>query len=151
MNLLKILSRKNVDFQRYNLQQTLLYKLLGEQLNLPLKEQSSKSPNMETIDLSALLASSNKDLYENSDPRLRAFIEEAIKTEKTERYGSEVAKLKKASFCYNAVENLLKARNLRFVSLPGLSLLTLVYIFSGRSIQTCKMVSSTGAKGTYNI
>ena len=132
-------------------QQTLLYKLLGEQLNLPLKEQSSKSPNMETIDLSALLASSNKDLYENSDPRLRAFIEEAIKTEKTERYGSEVAKLKKASFCYNAVENLLKARNLRFVSLPGLSLLTLVYIFSGRSIQTCKMVSSTGAKGTYNI
>lgn len=49
------------------------------------------------------------------------------------------------------VENFLKARNLRFVSLSGLSLLTLVYIFSGRSIQTCKLFSATGAKGTYNI
>ena len=54
-------------------------------------------------------------------------------------------------FCYNIIENFLKARNLRFVSLSGLSFLTLVYIFSGRSVQTCKLVAATGAKGNHNI
>ena len=54
-------------------------------------------------------------------------------------------------FCYNIIEHFLKARNLRFVSLSGLSFLTLVYIFSGRSVQTCKLVAATGAKGNHNI
>ena len=58
---------------------------------------------------------------------------------------------KKKVFCSNIVENFLKARNLRFVSLFGLSILTLVYIFSGRSKQTCKLVAATGAKGNYNL
>ena len=132
-------------------QQLILYKVLGEQLNLPLQEQSDKTPNLENVDLSQLLNSSGKEVYDATDPRLKAFIDEAIKTTKTENYGSDVAKSKKAAFCHNIVENFLKARNLRYVSLSGLSLLTLVYIFSGRSIQTCKLVSTTGAKGTYKL
>ena len=132
-------------------QQLIMYKLLGEQLNLPLQEQSDETPKLENVDLSQLLKSSGKDLYDAADPRLKVFIEEATKTAKTENYGSDMAKSKKASFCQNIVENFLKARNLRFVSLSGLSLLTLVYIFSGRSIQTCKLFSATGAKGTYNL
>ena len=132
-------------------QQVILYKILGEQLNTPLQEQSNNSPKMETMDLSQLINSSSKDLYDSSDPRLKVFIEEATKTARTEVSGSDTAKTKKSSYCHNIVENFLKARNLGFVSLSGLSLLTLVYIFSGRSIQTCKLFSATGAKGTYNI
>ena len=75
-------------------------------------------------------------MYDQADPRLRVFIEEAVKTSKTEKYGTDVANTKKASFCHNIIENFLKARNLRFVSYAGLGLLTLVYIFSGRSVQT---------------
>ena len=112
---------------------------------------SDETPKLENVDLAQLLESSGKDLYDAADPRLKVFIEEATKTAKTEKYGSDMSKSKKASFCQNIVENLLKARNLRFVSLSGLSLLTLVYIFSGRSIQTCKLFSATGAKGTYNL
>ena len=36
-------------------QQLILYKVLGEQLNLPLQEQSDKTPNLENVDLSQLL------------------------------------------------------------------------------------------------
>ena len=133
------------------LQQTVVYKFLGEQLNPILYEQSQKGSSMEEIDITKLLNSSGKDLYEDTDPRLTGFIEEAVSTVYTDKFGSDVAKIKKASFCHNIVENFLKARNLRFVSLFGLSLLTLVYIFSGRSLQTCNMFSATGAKGTHKI
>ena len=132
-------------------QQVTLYKMLGEQLNTPLKEQSKETPNLEHVDISDLLKSSSQDMYDQADPRLRVFIEEAVKTSKTEKYGTDVANTKKASFCHNIIENFLKARNLRFVSYAGLGLLTLVYIFSGRSVQTCKLVAATGAKGTHKI
>ena len=64
-------------------QQVILYKILGEQLNTPLQEQSNNSPKMESIDLSQLINSSSKDLYD-SDPRLKVFIEKAMKTARTE-------------------------------------------------------------------
>ena len=132
-------------------QQLTVYKMLGNQLNKSLKDQSEDAPKMEDVDLSQLLEASSSDLYNQTDPRLKVFIEEAVKTDYTEKYGSDVANSKKAVFCYNIVENFLKARNLRFVSLSGLSFLTLVYIFSGRSVQTCKLVAATGAKGNPNI
>ena len=102
---------------------------MGNELNQPLKNQSDKSPKMENIDLSKVLESSSGDLYEQSDPRLKVFIEEAVKTDFTEKFGSDVTKKRKKVFCYNIIENFLKARNLRFVSLAGLSMLTLAYIF----------------------
>ena len=37
------------------------------------------------------------------------------------------------------------------MSPPGLSLLTLIYVFGGRSRLICNLVSSTGAKGKYNL
>ena len=110
-------------------QQLILYKMMGNELNQPLKNQSDKSPKMEDNDLSKVLESSSGDLYEQADPRLKIFIEEAVKTDFTEKFGSNVTKKRKKVFCYNIIENFLKARNLRFVSLAGLSMLTLAYIF----------------------
>ena len=132
-------------------QQLPMYKLLGAQLNTPLWDQSKRSPNLEHVDIAQLLTFSSQDMYNEADQRLKVFIEEAVKTSKTEKYGSEAANAKKENFCHNIIENFLKARNLRFVSHSGLSLLTLVYIFSGRSTQTCNLVAATGAKGTYKI
>ena len=132
-------------------QKIILYKVLGEQINAKLYEQTQNCIKMENVDIATLMKSSAKDIYENVDIRLKVFIEEAANTSYTEKFGSDVAKTKKASFCHNIVENFLKARNLRFVSLPGLSLLTLVYIFSGRSIQTCNMFAATGAKGSHKL
>ena len=131
--------------------QLALYKILGEQLNTPLQEQSCEAPNLENVDLAQIINSSSKEMFERTDPRLKVFIEEAVKTSRTEAYGSSQANVKKTSFCYNIVENFLKARNLRFVSYAGLGLLTLVYIFSGRSAQVCKLVATTGAKGSYTL
>jgi hypothetical protein len=132
-------------------QQLTLYKMLGDQLNKRLKEQSEDTPKMENVDIKELLKSSGKEVYDKADPRLRMFIEAAVKTDFTEKYGSDNANMKKTGFCHNIIENFLKARNLRFVILAGLSFLTLVYIFSGRSVQTCKLVAATGAKVTYKI
>ena len=132
-------------------QQIILYKVLGEQINAKLYEQTQNCIKMENVDIATLMKSSAKDIYENVDIRLKVFIEEAVNTSYTEKFGSDVAKTKKTSFCHNIVEHFLKARNLRFVSLSGLSLLTLVYIFSGRSIQTCNMFAATGAKGSHKL
>ena len=72
-------------------QQLTIYKMLGNQLNKSLKEQSEDAPKMENVDLSQLLESSGSDLYDQADPRLKVFIEEAVKTDYTEKYGSDVA------------------------------------------------------------
>ena len=76
-------------------QQLVLYKMLGNQLNKSLKEQSEDTPKLENVDLAQLLKSSGSDLYDQADPRLKAFIEEAVKTDYTDKYGSDVANNKK--------------------------------------------------------
>ena len=78
-------------------QQLIVYKMLGNQLNKSLKEQSEDTPKMENVDLAQLLKSSGSDLYNQADPRLKVFIEEAVKTDYTEKYGSDVANNKKNS------------------------------------------------------
>ena len=90
-------------------------------------------------------------MFENSDDQLRAFISAAVITDEQNNRNVESRNLKMMGFCSNIIENLNKARNLKFVSLSGLALQTLVYILSGRSKQTCNLFSSTGAKGSYRL
>ena len=125
------------------------YEVLGDKLNDALFKQTKEENDIQKIDLQKLLQTSSTDPFENADPRLKAFIRAAVKT--NERFENENKKNKRLVFCSNIVENMLKARNLKFVSLSGLAVLTLVYIFSGRSRQTCSLFSSTGAKGSYRI
>ena len=60
-----------------------------------IKEQSEDTPKMENVLLAQLLKSSGSDLYDQADPILKVFIEEAVKTDYTEKYGSDVANNKK--------------------------------------------------------
>ena len=92
-------------------QQIILYKVLGEQINAKLYEQTQNCIKMENVDIATLMKSSAKDIYENVDIRLKVFIEEAVNTSYTEKFGSDVAKTKKTSFCHNILESYLKLRN----------------------------------------
>jgi hypothetical protein len=96
------------------LQQTVVYKFLGEQLNPILYEQSQKGSSMEEIDITKLLNSSGKDLYEDTDPRLTGFIEEAVSTVYTDKFGSDVAKIKKNKFLSQYSGKLFKSKKSPF-------------------------------------
>ena len=106
--------------------QAVVYGALGEELNRVLLEKTKEKNDLQNIDLEKLLKTSATD----------------------SRYASDENKNKKRiTFCLNIVQHFLKARNLKYVSLTGLSVMTLIYIFSGRSKQTCNLFSTTGAKG----
>ena len=132
-------------------EQISVYEGLGKELNDVLYEKTKESSPIKDIDLLELLNTSSKNLFENADYRLKAFISAAVKTDEQNNRNLESRNLKRMGFCSNIVENLYKARNLKFVSLSGLALQTLVYILSGRSKQTCNLFSSTGAKGSYRL
>ena len=110
--------------------QAVVYGALGEELNRVLLEKTKEKNDLQNIDLEKLL-----------------------KTSATySRYASDENKNKKRiTFCLNIVQNFLKVRNLKYVSLTGLSVMTLIYIFSGRSKQTCNLFSTTGAKGNVRL
>ena len=125
-----------------------LYRSLGSQLNKEIYEQSSSFPPASSLDLSSLLKWSAQDVLNKTDRRLLAFLDEATKVGFKHKDETEV---QRTNAIYNCVENLMKARNQKCVAPPGLSLLTLIYVFGGRSRLICNMVSSTGAKGKYNL
>jgi hypothetical protein len=131
-------------------QQVPLFGDFGFLLNQELYQQSTSFPSVKDLDLQSLIKWSSKEVYQNTDERLRVFIEEASKTVGNNSKKEETEITRKHSM-YNVVENLLKARNRKCVSPPGLSLLVLSYIFGGRSRLVCEMLSSTGAKGTYKL
>ena len=126
------------------------YKVLGNELNKVLYEQTIGVPNIQQIDLQQLLNTSHTNLYKTADPRLKAFIEAAVQPVNIQD-NVDLRNSKRNVFCSNIIENFLKARNMKFVSLSGLALSTLVYIYSGRSKQTCNLFSATGAKGSYKL
>ena len=125
-----------------------LYKTLGNILNKDIYKQSSSFPPVSSLDLSSLLKWSTKDVVNQTDARLVSFLDEATKVSSNHKEETET---QRHNSIYNAIENILKARNQKCVSPPGLSLLTLIYVFGGRSRLICNMVSSTGAKGKYNL
>ena len=80
------------------------------------------------------------------------FLEAATKVSKKQIESlNENTKVTKKYSLYNCIENLLKARNRKCVAPLGLSLMSLAYIFGGRSRFICQLLSSTGAKGTYPL
>lgn len=131
--------------------QTGVYEALGNDLNKVLYEETKPKTEIQKIDLEKLLKTTSKSLYEVADQRLKSFIDAAVKTDERGDRNDENRNRKREVFCSNIIENFLKARNLKYVSLSGLAVLTLVYILSGRSKQTCNLFSSTGAKGSYRL
>ena len=130
-------------------EQCRLYEMFGNELNTVLYEQTKEKIDMKHMDIEKLLNSSSRNIFFNADERLKSFINAAVKTDERRAYGEK--ETKRMVFCSNIIENMLKARNLKFVSPSGLSVLTLVYLMSGRSKQVCQLFSTTGAKGSYRL
>ena len=137
-------------------QQLSMFETLGHILNSSLHQQSVSFPPVVALDLQSLISWSSDHVYEETDNRLKVFLEASTKLTgnkngKGEYWQREnTAKARKYSL-YNCVENLLKARNRKCVVPPGLTLMTLAYIFGGRSKFVCDLVAATGAKGTYPL
>ena len=130
-------------------EQCSVYEIFGKELNTVLYEQTKSKIDIQNMDIEKLLKSSSRDLFNNADERLKSFVSAAVKTD--ERRANEEKESKRMVFCSNIIENILKARNLKYVSPSGLSVLTLVYILSNRSKQACQLFSTTGAKGSYRL
>ena len=112
-------------------EQCRLYEMFGNVLNTVLYEKTKEKIDMKHMDKEKLLNSSSRNIFFNADERFKSFINAAVKTDERRAYGEK--ETKRMFFCSNIIENMLKARNLKFVSPSGLSVLTLVYLMSGRS------------------
>ena len=132
-------------------EQVPVYEKLGNLLNQGFFKQSCSFPAVKDLDLVSLIKFSTETIYNETDARFKALIEEATRMSFKYREKTKEAIAHQKNSLYNIVENVLKARNQKCVTPSGLSLLTLVYIFGGRSKLICNMFSSTGAKGTYNL
>ena len=129
-----------------------LFEKLGMIVNPVLYQQSLSFPSVKDLDLQTLLKWSADSVYDDTDNRLKMFLEAATKVSKKQIESlNENTKVTKKYSLYNCIENLLKARNRKCVAPPGLSLMSLAYIFGGRSRFICQLLSSTGAKGTYPL
>ena len=123
-------------------EQVSMYGFMGSLLNTSLYQNAvTSSCNASSVDMRQLLETSQEDYYSGIDSRLTSFVDSA-----SENQGPE--QLKKFSYKMNAVENILKARHLKFVSPIGLMQGILMYIYSGRNNLVTNMFSYFGgAKG----
>ena len=62
-------------------EQISVYEGLGKELNDVLYEKTKESTPIKDIDLLKLLNTSSKNMFENADDRLKAFISAAVKTD----------------------------------------------------------------------
>ena len=104
--------------------------------------EPSYSSNTHGID-DLIAAESKEKVYNNTDPRLKEFIE-AI-TEVKKHKGNEK---ERSNFKYNMLENLQKARNRKYVSKNGLKEMFTTYLASGKNVQVEQIMRKQGAKGS---
>jgi hypothetical protein len=123
-------------------QQANLFAFLGDSLNETIYEESLKSSTLaKDLDLERLNEKNKKQFYENRDKRVTCFID-ALTARKVYTNNECV------NFKYNAYENILKARNSKFVSDVGLKEHMVSYLSSGKAIHNTQVFSKQGGKGT---
>ena len=126
--------------------QEAFFESLGALFNQDLfKASLSASPNTKELTISELLNVHQSDLFAECDPRLKSFLKSA--TEK-KKYRSNNDKESSLS---NVFENILKARNSKFVSASGLKEHLIAYISSGKNHDVSDLMSHIGGKGSRHI
>ena len=84
-------------------EQISVYEGLGKELNDVLYEKTKESTPIKDIDLLKLLNTSSKNMFENADDRLKAFISAAVKTDEQNNRNVESRNLKRMGFCSNII------------------------------------------------
>ena len=129
-------------------EQVPMFNFMGSVLNTPLYYSAENSScDASTVDLRQLLEVIPKNYYSSIDPRLTSFVNSAVgqNQKMISKDENEVEFLYKMK----AVENILKARHLKFVSPIGLMQGILIYIYSNRSSNIATMfLHFAGAKGS---
>ena len=132
-------------------QQTSVCSYVGSLLNSSLLYQSNLMPTAKDLTLNDLKTCPKSEFYSQCDGRLIAFLDSITKKTGKTRQTSSATKEEKdtiVNFKSNAYENILKARNLKCVTIPGIREHLVVYLSSGKSRHTTQVVSKSGAKGT---
>ena len=129
-------------------EQVPMFNFMGSVLNTPLYYSAENSScDASTVDLRQLLEVIPKNYYSRIDPRLTSFVDSAVG--QNQKMISKDENEVKFSYKMNAVENILKARHLKFVSPIGLMQGILIYIYSNRSANIATMfLHFAGAKGS---
>ena len=121
-------------------QQSDLFSFLGDSLNENIfKVTTDNFKNAKDLYIEELKLANKKEFYSKCDNRLKSFIE-WLTARKV--YSNECI-----NFKYNAYENLLKARNSKFVSEIGLKEHMVTYLSSGKARHTTQVFSKQGGKG----
>ena len=120
------------------------FAFLGHCLNEDMYKASIQNDKTSSdLNLDDLKASNKSDFYQRCDKRLKYFIDNL-----TER---AVYKNENLNFKSNIYENILKARNSKFISEAGLKEHMVAYLASGKSMHTTQVFSKQGGKGTRPI
>ena len=132
-------------------QQNSVCSYVGSLLNSSLLYQSNVMPTAKELTLNDLKTCPKSEFYSQCDGRLIAYLDSITKKTGKTRQTSSATKEEKdtiVNFKSNAYENILKARNLKCVTIPGIIEHLVVYLSSGKSRHTTQVVSKSGAKGT---
>ena len=91
---------------------------------------------------------SKSELYNNCNERLRCFID-SLTVKKFSKFNQSTND--NLNFKSNAYENILKARNSKFVWMIGMKEHMVVYLSSGKSHHASQVFSKQGGKGNRNF
>ena len=123
-------------------QQENMFAFLGDSLNATIYDESKKNcKQAKDLDIGQLREKNKSDFYKNCDKRVTSFIDSL--TARQVNTNSDCV-----NFKYNAYENILKARNSKFISEVGLKEHMVSYLASGKAIHNTQVFSKQGGKGT---
>ena len=123
-------------------QQEDLFAFLGDSLNETIYEESkNKCKHAQDLDIGQLQEKNKSEFYKNCDKRVTSFLN-ALTARQVNTNSNCV------NFKYNAYENILKARNSKFISEIGLKEHMVSYLASGKAIHNTQVFSKQGGKGT---
>ena len=125
-----------------------LFNFLGYSLNEDIYKLSTENNKYaKYLSIDDLKNSSKSELYNNCDGRLKFFIDALTERKKSKLNQSTNDNL---NFKSNAYENILKARNSKFLCTLGMKEHMVVYLSSGKSHHASQVFSKQGGKGNQN-
>ena len=121
-----------------------MFALLGNSLNDVIYEKSNvKSKNGGDLTIEDLKNVNKRMYYEECEGRLKHFIDHLTHRKRSDKDNT--------NFKSNIYENILKARNMKYLSKMGVKEHMVTYLSSGKSVHASQAFSKQGGKGTRPI
>ena len=121
-------------------QQCDMFALLGNSLNQEIYETSTMKSSGQDLTIEDLKDVSKLGFYQECEGRLKNFIDHLTARKKSTNENT--------NYKANIFENMLKARNSKYLSGMGIKEHMVTYLSSGKSVHTSQVFSKQGGKGT---